>query len=173
MGENICACWQNVFAVIYLEQKHQASLPCGVIPQQPSDHPVCLRYLIKHESERALEWWRHRHDCGGSQEHISPSVGAGIHPDTFFGIQTLDCLRCRSITLPWWQASIPDHSSLLEAVFCDRGRLFALALLLHIATLYMSCQIFVICQMTGACLNKFYRGQELVDEGAHSSGSIW
>lgn len=88
-------------------------------------------------------------------------------------MQTPDCLHCRSITLPWWQASIPRHSSLLEVVFCDRGRLFARALLLHIAALYMSCKIFVIYQMTGACLNKFYRGQELVDEGAHSSGSIW
>lgn len=48
-----------------------------------------------------------------------------------------------------------------------------LALLLHAATLYMPYQISVISQMTGACLNKFYRGQELVDEGARSSGSIW
>jgi len=48
-----------------------------------------------------------------------------------------------------------------------------LALLLDVATRYMPCQIFVMSQMTGACLNKFYQGQELVDEGARSSGNIW
>lgn len=45
----------DCYAVIYLEQKHQASLPRGITPQQSSDHAVCLRYLIKHESERTLE----------------------------------------------------------------------------------------------------------------------
>lgn len=48
-----------------------------------------------------------------------------------------------------------------------------MALLLHIAALYMSSQIFVMSQMTGVCPNEFYRGHELVDEEAHSSGSIW
>lgn len=62
------------YAVIYLEQKHQGSLPCGVIPQQSSDHPVCLRYLIKHESERTLKWWSTDTTVWGSQEHISPTV---------------------------------------------------------------------------------------------------
>lgn len=46
----------DCYAVIYLEQKHQASLPCGIIPQQSLDHPVCSHYLIKHGSERTLEW---------------------------------------------------------------------------------------------------------------------
>lgn len=73
------------------------------------------------------------------------------------------------ITAPGWQAP----ASCLEVAFCDRKGLLSLPLLPHVVTLYTSCRISVMSQMTGACLAKFYRGQKFLDEGARSGGSIW
>lgn len=95
-----------------------------------------------------------------------------MHPDIFSDVTPRPPpLQNHHFTLV--TSIYPTYVLTSKVVFCDRERLFTLALLLHVATLYMSCQIFVMSQMTGACLNKFYRGQELVDEGARSSGSIW
>lgn len=174
MGENICACW-HIAMMWLLSGIETSSQFTSWYRTTAIIRSSCLPPLLNQAWVWDSTWVVKAQTrlCGITGAHQPRTVWAGVYPKTFFWMQTPDCLRCRSITLPWWQASIPRHSSLLEVVCCDRGRLFALPLLLHTATPFISCQISAICQMTGVCLNKFYQGQELVDEGAHSSGSIW
>lgn len=165
----------DCYVVIHLEEKERDNLPCSIYLTTAVGKSSCLPPPLNWVSVCGTTWEVKAQKQMKIREAQQPSplkyLARGA-PDTLLDVPP-NCFRCRTIISPSWQVSIICNSSLLKVVFCDRERLFMLALLLHAATLYMPYQISVISQMTGACLNKFYRGQELVDEGARSSGSIW
>lgn len=81
MGKHICVCWQPVMPWFVWKRKHQACVPCGTVPRQPSDRPVCLSYV----------WVQ----TGGA--HQSWSGRTVMHPDTSPD-GTLPCCGARRST---------------------------------------------------------------------------
>lgn len=167
MGKYIGARWQIVTLWFVWNRKHRADTPCSFTPWQPSARPACFSCVTKHEPMGPLGQSGHAQD----REHFS-SRAVRWQCTQYLPTATRPA-AAQSPSQHLSDTHPPAQLLHLKEVFCDRKGLFTWVLLLHVVTLCTSCHISVMSQMTGTRLTKFYRGQRFIDEGAHSSGSIW